>query len=156
MEKFIKYAEQGTIDQNADLTDRQSIIINASIDIVWDLLVNVPDWSNWNSHISNSSLSEDGKNFTWSYDGRKFKSNFVRMNKPSSLTWIGKSGWIKSIYAWTLDRTDENQTVISVEEGYKGFLLFLFMNHRKVHSNLLSWLDQLKKVAEEKSEVALV
>ena len=152
MEQFAKYAEQGTIDENADLKDRQSIVINASIETVWDLLVNVEQWPDWNSHISKVARGSDGKSFSWSDDGRKYKSRFVKTDKPSSLTWLGESGWIKSAYAWTLDRTDENQTVISVEEGYKGILLFLFMSHQKVHSNLLSWLDQLKKVAEEKVE----
>lgn len=149
MKNFKKYAEEGRIDENADLTDRQSIVINAPIDEVWSYIQNVENWPNWNKNISSVNLKGAGSQFSWRYNGRKFHSTFMRNDKPSSLAWIGSSGWIKSIYAWSLDPTDENQTVVSVEECYKGFLLFLFMGHRKIHSNLLSWLDQLKQVAEK-------
>lgn len=156
MNTFKKFALEGRIDENADLTDRQSIVINAPIEEVWSFIHDVNKWPEWNQHISGVDLKDDGKHFSWRYDGRKFQSTFMKDEKPSSLAWIGNSGWIKSIYAWSLDPTDTNQTVVSVEECYKGFLLFLFMSHRKVHSNLLSWLDQLKQVAEKSTEGALV
>ena len=156
MNRFKKYAAEGRIDENADLTDRQSIVINAPINEVWSLIHDVSKWSEWNKNISGVDLNDDGKQFSWRYDGRKFQSTSMNEDQPSSLAWIGFSGWIKSIYAWSLDPTDANQTVVSVEECYKGFLLFLFMGHRKIHSNLLSWLDQLKQVAEKSTESALV
>ncbi len=156
MNSFKKYAEEGRIDENADLTDRQSIVINAPIEEVWSYIHDVEQWPHWNKNISNVNVKESGRQFSWSYDGRKFNSTLMKDDKPSSLAWIGSSGWIKSIYAWSLDSTDTNQTVVSVEECYKGFLLFLFMGHRKVHSNLLSWLNQLKQVAEKSTEKALL
>lgn len=156
MKNFKKYAAEGRIDENADLTDRQSIVINAPIDEVWAYIHEVEQWPEWNKNISGVALKGDGQDFNWHYDGRKFQSTFMKVEKPSSLAWIGTSGWIQSVYAWSLDATDTNQTVVSVEEGYKGFLLFLFMGHQKVHSNLLSWLNQLKQVAEKSTEGALV
>ena len=152
MKRLAKYAEQGRIDERADITDRQSIIINAPIEMVWDKLTDVKHWPDWNEHINETSVSDENKAFSWNYDGRKFDSTFTKMDQPFSLAWLSKSGWIKSVFAWTLDKTDEKQTVITVEECYDGFLLFLFMNHNKAHSNLLNWLDQLKQVAEECEE----
>ncbi len=156
MKNFKKFAKEGRIDENADLTDRQSIVINAPIENVWSHIHDIEKWSDWNKNISHVTANADGKGFSWRYDGRKFQSTFMKDEKPSSLSWVGSSGWIRSIYVWSLDPTDKNQTVVSVEECYKGFLLFLFMGHRKVHSNLLSWLGQLKQVAEQSTEGALV
>lgn len=156
MNRFKKFAAEGRIDEQADLTDRQSIVINAPIEEVWSYVYNVEKWSDWNKNITGVSLKEDASQFSWRYDGRKFNSTIMKNDKPSSLAWIGSSGWIQSIYAWSMDPTDTNQTVVSVEECYKGFLLFLFMGHRKVHSNLLSWLSQLKQAAEKSTTSALL
>jgi len=149
MKSFKKFAAEGRIDENADLTDRQSIVINAPITEVWSYIHDVEKWPEWNQNISDVVLKSDQQEFYWRFDGRKFQSTFMKDDPPSALAWIGKSGWIKSIFAWSLDPTDEDQTVVSVEECYKGFLLFIFMGHQKVHSNLLSWLGQLKQVAEK-------
>ena len=126
MNRFKKYAKEGRIDEHADLTDRQSIVINAPIEEVWSYIYNIEKWAEWNEHISGVTVKKAEKQFSCRYDGRKFQSTIMKEDKPSSLAWIGISGWIKSIYAWSLDSTDTNQTVVSVEECYKGFLLFLF------------------------------
>ena len=156
MKRLSEIAKQGKIDENASLTDRQSIIINAPIESVWNHLINIDQWPNWNKNITNVSTSnlKDENRFLWTHAGKKFDSKLAKVSEPSTLSWTGKSGWVKAIHLWTLDKTDENQTVVSVEESLQGFLLFMFMSHRKLHTNLIYWLNELKKVAESESTLA--
>lgn len=153
MKRLSQIAKEGKIDEDASLTDRQSIIINAPIDEVWQYLIDVEKWPNWNTDIQwvKMDSNSEGGQFTWNVNGKNIQSKIENASKPNTLSWVGKSGWVKSIFLWTLDEIDENQTVVSVEESLQGFMLFLFMNHQKLHSNLLHWLDCLKEVADPES-----
>ncbi len=153
MKKLEKIAKQGKIDEDASLTDRQSIIINAPIQAVWNTITSVSRWSEWNEHVTEieGNPTSVGESFSWVHHGKKIQSTLEVSTAPSLFVFVGKAGFAKSIYLWSLDKTDENQTVVTIEQSLKGFLLFLFMNHGTLHQNLLNWLDQLKVACEKES-----
>ncbi len=149
MRKLSQIAKEGRIDEDASLMDRQSIIINAPIEKVWNHLVDAEKWPTWNSDVKWVKVDEaDPYSFKWHHHGHTISSTFQYIKAPYGLSLTAQFGLVKAIYLWTLDSTDEDQTVATVQQSFKGFMLFLFMNHRKMHEDLLNWLDQLKKVGE--------
>ena len=146
MKELEQIAQEGRIDENSSLTDRQSIIINVSIQEVWNKLTAIDQWPEWNKDIkwAKGVAKKQGDVFSWNHHGKNYQSILEVAKAPHLFTFVAKSGLIKSIFSWTLDETDENQTVISMEQSSKGFMLFLFMNHGKVHYDMLHWLEQLR------------
>ncbi|MBV6644005.1 MAG: SRPBCC family protein [Cyclobacteriaceae bacterium] len=146
MNRLIDLAQEGKINENASVRDRQSIIINAPIEKVWDILVDVSKWPEWNGDIASTEQHQDGT-FTWHLGGTKIRSTFASKTKPTLLSWTGKALMVKAIHVWSLEKTDEDQTIVSAEESIQG-LMTIIIGHRRLHSNLINWLTQLKKKSE--------
>ena len=143
-------AKEGRINENASIRDRQSIIINAPIEKVWDILTDIQHWPTWNKEIKStkcSSLVEEGAKFDWHIRLTTFRSYIQAVNEPTLLSWTGKSKLMKSIFVWNLEASDQ-QTIVTVEESIEGFVIPIFNNHSKLHDILIDWLSALKRKSE--------
>lgn len=150
MKKLEEKAREGRINENASIRDRQSAIINAPIEKVWRLLLDVNDWPNWNAEIKLAKCDkvEPGAEFEWTVKHSHLRSRFQIVEEPTLLTWTGKSAMIKAIFVWNLEAS-EQQTIVTVEESVEGILVPVFNNHSKLHDILVDWLQALKAKAEE-------
>lgn len=152
MKKLNALAQKGQINENAGIRDSHSTIINASIEKVWGILVDMENWPEWNSEVKKVTLNgevAEGTTFTWTQGRTHGNSQIQQVKKPSSLTWTSKAKLVKRIYVWTLE-SDENQTIATISASFQGTLVVLVENHQKVYNELLNWLELLKKEAEEK------
>jgi len=143
-------ASQGKINENANVKDRHSIIINAPIDKVWSILSDVKQWPEWNDKIKNVHIEGKvarGTDFGWTFDGRKSRSQIQSADAPTLLSWTGKSSMAKSVYVWQLE-DDENQTIATLGTSIQGTFTVLFNKHQKIYNDLLTWLQALKDTAE--------
>ena len=143
-------AREGKINENANIRDQHSIIINASIEKVWKILTDFNEWPSWNSEISKVALSgtvQEGTTFSWTLNGNKHTAQIQLCKEPSELAWSGKSKWIKGIHAWQLE-SDENQTIVTLSTSLQGAFIFFVNSHQKVYNELLQWLEKLKAKAE--------
>lgn len=149
MKRLEPLAKEGKINEDASIRDRQSAIINAPIDKVWELLINVNEWSDWNPEIKDTKCDKVVADaaFEWTIRHTHMKSKFQVVNKPELLTWVGKSKFSKVIFVWNLEASDA-QTIVTVEESVEGFVLPIFNNHSKLHDILVDWLQALKATAE--------
>lgn len=150
MNRLNALAREGKINENASVRDQHSIIINQPIDKVWDVLLNLEEWSSWNPDVQQMKISdtlEVGTHFECQIGGKKSKSQIQQLKRPNLLSWTGTSSWIKRIYVWNLE-ADENQTIVTLSTSLEGFLTVLVISHQKVYSELLNWLQQLKENAE--------
>ena len=151
MEHSNALARAGKINEEANIKDQHSIVINASIEKIWDKLIDVQNWSSWNKQIGKVSgparLAQDSS-FLWSNSGKKASATVQLFRPPGELAWTGKSPWIKEIYVWSLE-TDENQTIVTLKASMEGKFIFLVHSHLKVYHALLSWLEALKTASEE-------
>lgn len=150
MEKLNALAKDGRINENANVKDQHSIIINSPIDQVWSILTDLEKWSEWNPNIKNVVVEkvEESGNFKWQLDGTKISSQIQSMQAPTQLAWTGKSKWVKSIYVWQLE-DDENQTIASLSASFQGgAFTILVSNHQKIYNDLMGWLASLKQKAE--------
>jgi len=143
-------AREGRINENASIRDRQSIIINANIDRVWDILTNVNAWTQWNKEIKVAKCEQVAMeaDFEWQVLQSHFKSTFHVVDMPNTLSWTGQSKFVKSIFVWNLEASDA-QTIVTVEESIEGFIVPIFNNHSKLHNILIDWLHALKTEAEK-------
>ena len=146
MKKLEEWAKEGRINNDASVRDRQSAIINAHIDKVWELLTDVNAWPSWCEEIK-SAECDKGADFDWTVRHTHFVSQFQTVQEPTLLTWVGKSKFVKAIFVWNLEASDE-QTIVTVEESIEGFIIPIFNNHSKLHGILIDWLAALKQTAE--------
>ncbi len=151
MKRSQELAKAGKINKEANIKDQHSIIINVPIEAVWDALVSIKNWSNWNPQISSVDGPEkisEGTIFSWTNKKVKTKAE-VQLFKPMSvLSWYCKSYWVNEIYVWSLE-SDENQTIITLEASMQGVFIFFVNSHPKVYIELLNWVENLKKMLEK-------
>jgi len=143
-------AKNGKINENASIRDRQSIIINAPIQRVWDVLTHINDWPNWYEDIKSAACDkvEAGAAFSWALKSTHLKSEFQLVEEPTQLAWTGKSKMVKAIHVWNLEAADD-QTIVTVEKSIEGFLIPVFSRQSKVHDDLMAWIDALKVESEK-------
>ncbi|MEP5613013.1 MAG: SRPBCC family protein [Cyclobacteriaceae bacterium] len=144
-------ASQGKINENANVKDRHSIIINAPIDKVWSILSDMEKWPEWHDKIKKVQIEGEvarGTDFSWTFDGKKFNSQIQSADAPTQLSWTGKTSMAKSVHVWQLE-DDENQTIASLGTSLQGTFTILFNKHQKIYNDLLTWLQMLKEASEK-------
>lgn len=151
MKTLAPLAQMGKINPEASIRDSQSTIILAPIDKVWDILTDINQWPEWNPDINSVQFEalKEGGTFKWDFRGTNNLSTFRMIKKPEVLSWTAGTIGLKSIHVWTLEATDSDRTIVTVDESLQGFRT-LFYSHQKLHSTLLNWLEYLKQRAEEK------
>lgn len=142
-------AEEGKINPDASIRDSQSIIINAPIDTVWQVISNISEWSDWNPSIKSVKVNqvEVGGSFSWNISGTTIKSVIRKIQDKELISWTGTALGIKAIQVWKLE-ADGDQTIVTTEESMEGFFT-LFFSHQKLHNSLVQWLENLKQRAEK-------
>ncbi|GAB4239352.1 MAG: hypothetical protein Tsb0034_15370 [Ekhidna sp.] len=151
MNRTIALAKEGKINENASIKDQHSIVINAPIDKVWDILIDLQNWKEWNSDVKKMDVEgpiKAGTKFNWTIGRLKAQSQIQLIDKPQTLAWTEKSSWVKRIYVWSLEQ-DENQTLVTLSSSLQGVFTVLVERHSKVYDELLNWLESLKKKSEE-------
>ena len=151
MDKTIELAKEGRINENASIKDQHSIIINAPIDKVWEILADLSNWPTWNEDISKVVVNgdlEEGSRFSWVYNGNKINAEIQLLKEPNELAWSGKARWVKEIYVWQLE-SDENQTIVTLSASLSGSFTIFVNSHQKVYRELIQWVECLKKAAEQ-------
>ncbi len=143
-------ARKGKINKNASIRDRQSIIINAPVERVWEVLTNINKWPDWYEDIRSASCDKVELNgpFEWSLKSTRLKSHFQLVDPPNMLAWTGSSKMVKAIHVWNLEAAD-SQTIVTVEKSIEGFLIPVFNRQSKVHDDLMAWINALKIESEK-------
>ena len=149
MKTLVAYAKEGKINENASIRDRHSIIINAPIKRVWEVLSNINEWPDWYEGIKSASCDKVvvGATFDRALKNTHLHSSFQLVNEPTLLAWIEKSKMVRAIHVWNLEAADD-QTIVTVEKSIEGFLIPVFNRQSKVHDDLLAWIVALKAEAE--------
>ncbi|WP_194777177.1 SRPBCC domain-containing protein [Pararhodonellum marinum] len=140
----------------SDFYVHNEIEINASPEIVWNLLVNAKDWMEWYDGIQNiqfedssqTALSPNAKVF-WNSMGQSLNNEIVAFEPYRSLSWQFNEKKIQGMHAWVIFPTATGCKVIT-DESQTGSLaklqkIFLPNKLRKQHDN---WLYVLKQEAE--------
>lgn len=145
------------INQKAPVKAEKKILIEAKIETVWKVLTNIDEWKNWNTEITQSHLNGElkvGQTFDWKIAGSKLHSTIHTFEPLEKLGWTGKVFGVFAIHNWYL-KEENGKTEVRVEESMEGFLTRLLpkMFQKSLEIGMQNWLEQMKKVCEEKQRV---
>ena len=143
------------IDTSAPVIARHEIAIEAPLDVVWDLHVDVPGWPRWNPDISGVSLEEPfapGATFEWQTAGLTIRSTVYDVTSGVRTLWGGDVAGIHGIHEWTFTET-ANGVRVATEESWSGEPVEANVAAMQsgLDQSLVSWLGHLKAAAEAKA-----
>lgn len=142
-----------TINQEAPVVQTKEIFIDASPEKVWEVLVHIENWDDWNDRISKPVVNEKpevGSTFTWKTNGSKIKSKIHTLQPNRILGWTGKTFGATAIHNWYLDSSGKGTTV-KVEESMDGWIIGLMKKkmNRILADDMAYWLEKLKTESEK-------
>lgn len=134
------------------------IEINASPEIVWNILIAALEWEKWYEGAENVSFS-DGANdttlqansiFKWKTMGLKFQSTIKEYEPNRLLAWESKKKSIQGYHVWLILPTATGCKVIT-DESQNGWLTFFEKTFQGKKLKRLHgiWLTELKKKSEQ-------
>ncbi|MGW7438458.1 SRPBCC family protein [Streptomyces sp. NPDC054849] len=142
-----------TIDENAPVVARLSIVIDAPLEAVWHLHTGIGAWANWNKDVDQAVLNGPlvpGASFTWKTHGLDITSTVRELIPGERIVWGGPANGITGIHVWTFAQTGD-QTTVHTEESWSGAPVDAAPEELglALHGSLQSWLAALKSQAEQ-------
>lgn len=132
---------------------KATIIINAPMSRVWQLITQIDKWSEWNPFVQFSTLHGNvskGSIFIWKSGGFTITSTLQEVQHFKRLTWSGIAFGTKAFHIWDFEESDQG-VVVYTEETFDGWLprLMTGMMQKKLEETLPKWLGSLKSAAEK-------
>ena len=146
------------VDENAAIVVRRTIRINAPIDRLWRLHTDIDGWTQWQSDIDSAHTDGPigvGSTFHWSTAGLSIASTVYALHAPRRILWGGPAHGITGIHQWTFT-PDGDATVVHTEESWDGEPVRADRANLRdaLDASLASWLEHLRKAAEQPSSTS--
>lgn len=145
-------AASGQIQPNAPLRTQLQITIQAPPAKVWGILTDVQDWPRWNPKVSQTAAAaavQLGSLFSWTTQGMSIHCVIARFEPERSLAWAGKVLNYNAIHVWTLTALPDGGTEVTLQQSVSGFVISWFYSPSALHAEDVTWLQALKRVAEQ-------
>ncbi|MFA0962961.1 SRPBCC family protein [Roseivirga sp. BDSF3-8] len=140
------------VDAGAKAFAKAEVRIDATPEIVYDILSHIRKWPSWQEDVSRTKINnvqpEAGTEFSWKVNGMTIKSRLHTANYPAALGWTGEVWWYKAIHNWHMVPDGDGGTYLTVVESMSGFGASLMqgMLRKSVRKNA----KELKRAAEHK------
>lgn len=137
------YAKNGKIDEGAPVKSTSDIVIDAPVDRVWSVLVNLAAWPTLTPAIRNVRLESEvavDTFFTFRLYSFPIRAQFAVVSSNRELTWTGRSLWFTAIDRLVVESV-AGSTRLSIAEWFTGFLAIPLMSSARLkvqHEQLLS------------------
>lgn len=148
---YTEYAQKGRIDDKAPVKARSEITINAPIEKVWEVLINLPEWPRFDPSFSSIRLESDvsvGAKASFKLKGFPIQGVFAVVDVDHELTWVGKSLWTRAIDRHVIERTVDGSTRLFLEESFVGLFAPLMISSRRLSEQHEIWLRGIKSAIE--------
>ena len=149
-ESELRRAMTSTIDltPQAPILARQSVVITASVERVWQLFTDIDRWPDWNPDIQRAELSgllTPNAVFHWEFGERSLSSRIHEVIPLRKLAWSGQAGVGWTVHVWTFAPISDGVSV-QAEILWDGPLLRREASElrRALDSELARWLALLK------------
>lgn len=143
------------VDRSAPVLAHHEVEIRAPLDAVWQLHIDVNDWSSWQEAITEAHIDgpfEPGNSFDWSSYGFDVTSQIYEVSDRSRTLWGGTAEGITGIHEWLFGETDGGVRVTTTESfagdpvsadvaGMQG----------QLDASLVASLDYLRSAAESRN-----
>jgi uncharacterized protein YndB with AHSA1/START domain len=141
------------INRSAPAVAVREVVIQAPVDIVWNLIVEIDRWPDWNPAVKSARLNgllEAGTQFTWKSGGISIVSTLRELKPMTRIVWTGKAIGTRAIHVWSFE-TIPSGVVVSTSESLEGWLVSLMRKSMQaaLGKSLVAWLNELKRRAEK-------
>lgn len=142
------------IDSDAPVRAHHEIDINAPLDTIWRLHVDVNNWPTWQTDITAAHINgafQPGSSFEWTSYGFTVVSTIYAVAERSRVLWGGTSGGITGVHEWVFSETPTGVHV-TTDESFAGGPVETDITGMQsaLDSSLSAWLAHLKDAAESK------
>jgi uncharacterized protein YndB with AHSA1/START domain len=129
-----------------------TIMINAPIEKVWGLVVDIDHWPRWNKSVETAHLKgavAKGSVFDWKSGGFGIRSTFQDVVPMKRLSWTGQTLGTSALHSWEFTITGKG-VVVTTAETFDGWLPSLMPGtmQKKLDDTLPALLASLKVAAE--------
>ena len=143
------------IDRAAPVIARHEIDIEAPLDGVWKLHVDVNAWPIWQTDITAAHINgalEPGVSFDWTSYGFSVTSTVYDVTEQTRVLWGGTSGGITGVHEWLFNETPDGVNVIT-SESFAGEPVDADAPGMQtlLDASLVAWLGHLKTAAESRA-----
>ena len=142
------------IDRSAPVIVEKSVEIDAPPDAVWEVLVDVDSWPDWNPDVKSASLDgvfEEGSRFKWKSGPSTITSTIQRVHRPEIAGWTGTTLGARATHVWQLEPTAPG-TRVTTRESMLGLVPRLFSGsmRRMLEKSLDAWLAEMSDAVERR------
>lgn len=148
---YTDYALKGKIDEKAAIKASGEIHINAPVDRVWNVLVNLPSWPHFDPNFSDVKLESTvsvGAKASFKIKGFPIQGTFAVVRSHQELTWVGKSLWTKAIDRHVVAAVSNETTRLYLEESLSGVFVPLMFTSSRLLRQHQGWLNAIKTFIE--------
>jgi hypothetical protein len=144
-----------SVDGDAPLLAHHEVDIDASLDTVWGLHVDVNAWPDWQSDITAAHLEgviERGVSFDWTSFGFSVTSTVYYVAERARVLWGGTAQGITGVHEWLFSETPAGVHVVT-NESFAGDPVSADSGQMQsvLDASLASWLAHLKAACESRA-----
>lgn len=127
--------------------------INAPAEKVWDILVDIESWPEWQGTTYVKPISplllREGSVFDVKLGPTKWNVTITKADRPRELVWTGRAPGFNAVHQWEFQER-EGKTAAVTREGVSGWLAvpLYFMVRNTLRKLDANWLADLKARAE--------
>lgn len=143
------------VDRAAPVLAHHEADIEAPLDAVWQLHVDVNAWPSWQTDITAAHIDgvlEPGVSFDWTSYGFSVTSTVYDVTDRSRVLWGGTSGGITGVHEWIFRETPDGVHV-TTNESFAGEPVEADVQGMQsaLDGSLEAWLGHLKAAAEARA-----
>ena len=141
-----------SVDETAPVLANHEIDINAPLETVWALHVDVSGWTRWNRDMTAAHLDAPfapGASFDWESYGFPVTSTIYEIEAHQRILWGGTAGGITGLHEWLFTPTQDGVHV-ATNESFAGEPVEAdaAAMQSMLDASLVAWLKSLKAAAE--------
>ncbi len=139
------------IDLEAPVVARHSLVIEAPLEIVWELHTGVDAWPSWQPDVERARLDgpfAPGSTFSWHTSGLDIVSTIYEVEPGRRSLWGGTAHGIVGIHEWTFAPEGDGVRVDTVE-SWSGAPIEadVAAMQEALDGSLVAWLGHLREAA---------
>jgi Polyketide cyclase / dehydrase and lipid transport/Phospholipase_D-nuclease N-terminal len=145
-------------DANAPVFATGELDVAADPETVWEVMADIGRWPAWNPDITAATVQgpvQPGTSFRWKSGPGTIRSTFQVVQRPTELSWTGKTMGIPAIHVYRLRASDQQpgHSVVRLEESWDGPLARLLRRPftRTLQTAIDTGLARLKTEAERRA-----
>lgn len=140
------------IDLDAPVVADHEIDVDAPLAAVWNLLISVNSWKDWNPEITSAHLDggfATGASFDWESYELPVTSTIYQVQQHRRILWGGTANGITAFHEWLFTKND-NGVRIQTRESFAGTPVDSDVAGMQtmLDNSLATWLGRIKDAAE--------